>query len=154
MSVSGNQVTVTVQLVQRMQLLSMVGINQLTVSGTGRFAQPTHTTHASALNSAASEIGALSTVAVLTEAAAAMRGHAARRLPVAGALQPFAGHLVAAVAFALVSLTLRPTTGAPPHPCRQCCSPPPTRRPLPQRSPPRWPGSAPPRRHGSRESAS
>ena len=34
-SVTGNQVTVTVHLVQRMQLLSMVGINQLTVTGTG-----------------------------------------------------------------------------------------------------------------------
>jgi hypothetical protein len=34
-SVSGNQVSVTVQLVQRMQLLSIVGINQLTVTGTG-----------------------------------------------------------------------------------------------------------------------
>jgi len=51
--------------------------------------------------------------AVAAEAAAAIRGHAARRLPVAGALQPFAGHLVAAIAFALVSVTLRPTTAAP-----------------------------------------
>ena len=34
-SVTGNQVTVTVNLVQHMQLLSMVGISQLTVSGTG-----------------------------------------------------------------------------------------------------------------------
>ncbi len=51
--------------------------------------------------------------AVLIEAAASIRGHASRRLPVAGALQPFAGRLVAAVAFALVSLTLRPTTGTP-----------------------------------------
>jgi LysM repeat protein len=56
---------------------------------------------------------AILAAAVAAEAAAAIRGHAARRLPVAGALQPFAGHLVAAVAFALVSLTLRPTTAAP-----------------------------------------
>jgi len=34
-SVTGDQVTVTVNLVQHMQLLSMVGINQLTVTGTG-----------------------------------------------------------------------------------------------------------------------
>lgn len=34
-SVTGNQVTVTVHLVQHMQLLSMVGITQLAVSGTG-----------------------------------------------------------------------------------------------------------------------
>ncbi len=34
-SVAGNQVTVTVQVTQRMQLLDLVGINQLTVTGTG-----------------------------------------------------------------------------------------------------------------------
>ena len=34
-SVSGNQVSVTVHLTQRMQLLDLVGINQLTVTGTG-----------------------------------------------------------------------------------------------------------------------
>ena len=89
-------------------------------------------------------------VAIAAEAAAAIRGHAARRLPVAGALQPFARHLVAAVAFALVSLTLRPTTGTPPplstvllaaaHPPGAAaalatpmagqCSPSPTRQPV------------------------
>ncbi|MHB1927841.1 MAG: hypothetical protein ACYCUG_00120 [Acidimicrobiales bacterium] len=34
-SVTGDQVSVTVHLTQRMQLLDLVGINQLTVSGTG-----------------------------------------------------------------------------------------------------------------------
>ncbi|MHB1927842.1 MAG: BTAD domain-containing putative transcriptional regulator [Acidimicrobiales bacterium] len=59
---------------------------------------------------------AILAAALATEAAAAVRGHAARRLPVAGALQPFAGHLVAAVAFAAVSFSLRPATPGPPAP--------------------------------------
>ena len=59
---------------------------------------------------------AILAAAVATEAVAAVSGHAARRLPVAGALQPFAGHLVAAVAFAAVSFSLRPGPSGPSAP--------------------------------------
>jgi DNA-binding SARP family transcriptional activator len=59
---------------------------------------------------------AILAAAVAIEAAAAVRGHASPRLPVAGALQPFAGHLVAAVALTAVSFSLRPGPPGPSAP--------------------------------------
>lgn len=60
---------------------------------------------------------AILAAAVTAEGVAAVRGHAARRLPLAGTLQPVASHLVAAVAVGLLSLTVRPApatiTGRP-----------------------------------------